>query len=71
MPQNTPQKPPDKRPRAALVAVQLPGVTDEEHAASLAELGRLAKTLGLGRDRAPQPEALVAGRRRSHRRGQA
>jgi GTPase len=35
------------KPRAALVGVQLPGVSDEEHAASLAELGRLAKTLGL------------------------
>ena len=33
--------------RAVLVGVQLPGVTDEEHASSLAELGRLAKTLGL------------------------
>lgn len=43
MPQNTP----DTQPRAVLVGVQLPGVTDEEHAASLAELGRLAKTLGL------------------------
>ena len=30
-----------------LVGVQLPGVTDEEHASSLAELGRLARTLGL------------------------
>jgi GTP-binding protein HflX len=43
----TPQVPPGTRPRAVLVGVQLPGVTDEEHAASLAELGRLAKTLGL------------------------
>jgi GTP-binding protein HflX len=34
-------------PRAVLVGVQLPGVSDEEHASSLAELGRLAKTLGL------------------------
>jgi GTP-binding protein HflX len=33
--------------RAVLVGVQLPGVSDEEHASSLAELGRLAKTLGL------------------------
>jgi GTP-binding protein HflX len=32
--------------RAALVSVQLPGVTDEDHAADLAELGRLVKTLG-------------------------
>ena len=35
------------KPRAVLVGVQLPGVGDEEHASSLAELGRLAKTLGL------------------------
>jgi GTP-binding protein HflX len=35
------------RPRAVLLGVQLPGVTDEEFASSLAELGRLAKTLGL------------------------
>ncbi len=34
------------RPRAVLVAVQLPGVTDDEHAGSLAELGRLVHTLG-------------------------
>lgn len=32
---------------AVLVAVQLQGVTDEQHAADVAELGRLAKTLGL------------------------
>src|SRR5262249_16766415 len=30
-----------------LVGVQFPGVTDVEHAADLAELGRLAHTLGL------------------------
>ncbi len=36
-----------KKPRAVLVGVQLPGVTDAEHAASLAELGRLAHTLGM------------------------
>ncbi len=35
------------KPRAVLVGVQLPGVGDEEHESSLAELGRLAKTLGL------------------------
>jgi GTPase len=35
------------QPRAVLVGVQLPGVSDDEHASSLAELGRLAKTLGL------------------------
>ena len=34
------------RPRAVLVGVQLPTVTDVEHEASLAELGRLVKTLG-------------------------
>ncbi|PTL84635.1 GTPase HflX [Vitiosangium sp. GDMCC 1.1324] len=34
------------RPRAVLVAVQLPGVSDEDHAGSLAELGRLVHTLG-------------------------
>jgi GTPase len=34
------------RPRAVLVGVQLPGVTDEAHAADLAELKRLVHTLG-------------------------
>ncbi|NOK12118.1 GTPase HflX [Corallococcus exercitus] len=34
------------RPRAILVGVQLPGVTDEAHAADLAELKRLVHTLG-------------------------
>lgn len=34
------------QPLAVLVGVQLPGVTDVEHAADLAELGRLVKTLG-------------------------
>jgi len=34
------------RPRAVLVGVQLPGVSDTEHAADLAELERLVKTLG-------------------------
>ncbi|MDY7227884.1 GTPase HflX [Hyalangium rubrum] len=34
------------RPSAVLVGVQLPGVSDAEHAADLAELGRLVKTLG-------------------------
>jgi GTP-binding protein HflX len=33
-------------PRAILVGVQLPGVDDVAHAASLEELGRLVKTLG-------------------------
>jgi GTP-binding protein HflX len=35
------------RPRAVLLGVQLPDVSDDEFASSLAELGRLAKTLGL------------------------
>jgi len=39
--------PQDEPPRAVLVGVQLPGIEDDEHASSLAELGRLAKTLGL------------------------
>ena len=33
-------------PRAILVGIQLPGIDDIAHAASLAELGRLVKTLG-------------------------
>jgi GTP-binding protein HflX len=37
----------DEKPRALLAAVQLPDVTDGDAAASLAELNRLAKTLGL------------------------
>jgi GTP-binding protein HflX len=36
-----------ERPRAVLLGVQLPGVTDAEHDSSLAELARLARTLGL------------------------
>ncbi|HET6284013.1 MAG TPA: GTPase HflX, partial [Polyangia bacterium] len=39
-----PQQPPV---RAALVAVQLSGASDRAFQASLAELARLAKTLGL------------------------
>jgi GTP-binding protein HflX len=35
-----------RRQRAVLVGVQLPGVSDEDHASDLAELGRLANTLG-------------------------
>jgi GTP-binding protein HflX len=35
------------RPRAVIVGVQLPDVTEEAHASSLTELARLAKTLGL------------------------
>ncbi len=34
------------RPRAVLVGVHLPGVSDEDHAADMAELGRLVDTLG-------------------------
>ena len=34
------------RPRAVLVGVQLPGITDADHAQDLAELGRLVTTLG-------------------------
>jgi GTPase len=34
------------RPRAVLVGVQLPGVSEIDHAADLAELGRLVHTLG-------------------------
>jgi GTP-binding protein HflX len=37
----------DERPTGVVVAVQLPGVTDQEHASSIEELERLAKTLGL------------------------
>jgi GTPase len=37
---------PSDRPAAILVAVQLPGVSDDEHAADLAELARLVHTLG-------------------------
>src|ERR1700721_2213109 len=33
-------------PRAILVSIQLPGVDDAAHAASIEELGRLVKTLG-------------------------
>lgn len=38
---------PESAPRAVLVGVQLPGVEDADHFASLTELARLAKTLGL------------------------
>ena len=37
----------DERPPAVVVAVQLPGVSDDELASSIAELERLATTLGL------------------------
>ncbi|MCU0671086.1 MAG: GTPase HflX, partial [Myxococcota bacterium] len=36
-----------ERPRAVLLAVQLPDASDDEFASSLGELERLAKTLGL------------------------
>ena len=39
-------KPIPERPRAILVGIQLPGVTEEEHASDLAELARLVTTLG-------------------------
>src|SRR5579859_7803200 len=38
--------PPSERPVAVLVGVQLPGVSDDEHEADLAELERLVHTLG-------------------------
>ncbi|MFO0714153.1 MAG: GTPase HflX [Sandaracinus sp.] len=38
---------PKKRPKAVVVGVQLPDVTDGEHESSLEELERLATTLGL------------------------
>jgi GTP-binding protein HflX len=34
------------RPRAILVGIQLPGITDADHASDLAEMGRLVTTLG-------------------------
>ncbi|MEL6184123.1 MAG: GTPase HflX [Myxococcota bacterium] len=60
------------RPRAVLVSVQLPGVDDAEHASSLDELGRLARTLGLEvafrltqkRDRIDPGAVLGAGKLR-------
>jgi len=51
MPHKMTSKTPDiadkNLPRALLVSLQLPGVSDREHAASLAELGRLVHTLGM------------------------
>jgi len=38
---------PEARKSAVALGVQLPGVSDEEHASSLAELARLGKTLGV------------------------
>jgi GTP-binding protein HflX len=40
-------RPGGARARAVLVGVQLPGVTDADHASDLAELGRLVQTMGL------------------------
>ena len=54
------------RPRAVLVAVQLPGMTEEDHESDLAELGRLVHTLGFdvvahrdasGATRSPPPRS--------------
>ncbi len=47
----------ERAPTAVVVGVQLPGVSDAEHASSLAELERLATTLGL------RPIARVTQRR--------
>src|SRR5688572_12191450 len=40
------EDPVEKRPGCVLVSVQLPGTTDADHEASLAELARLCDTLG-------------------------
>ncbi len=59
-------------PRAILVGVQLPGVDDAAHAASLEELGRLVKTLGyevvgtLSQRREALEGATVLGKGRLH-----
>jgi len=56
------------RQKALLVAVQLPSISEEEHAASLAELGRLVTTLGndvvgtLSQRRARVSKGAVLGR---------
>jgi GTPase len=47
MAETTDERPTDERPTAVLVAVRLPGVSEEQHAADLAELARLVTTLGL------------------------
>jgi len=58
---------PTERPASVLVAVQLPDVSDEQHAANLAELGRLVHTLGydvvatLSQRRATLAHAAVLG----------
>jgi GTPase len=46
-PATDPRDPGATRERAILVGIQFPGVTDADHASDLAELGRLATTLGL------------------------
>jgi GTP-binding protein HflX len=46
MPANSDSERISNRPRAVLVGIQLQEVTDEEHAAHLAELTRLVHTLG-------------------------
>ncbi len=38
---------PERRPTAVIVSLQLPGVSDEQHEADVAELERLVDTLGL------------------------
>ncbi len=59
-------------PRAILVGVQLPGVDDAAHAASIEELGRLVKTLGyqvvgtLSQRREALDGATVFGKGRLH-----
>ena len=42
---SAPTEPP--RPKAVLAGIQLPGVSESEHHASLTELKRLCETLGL------------------------
>lgn len=62
--------PTEARPTAVLVAVQLPGVSDEEHAADVQELGRLVRTLGydvaatVSQRRARLAKGAVVGRGR-------
>lgn len=57
-----------ENPRAVMVGVQLPNVSDAEHESSLTELARLAKTLGLevigrvSQRRARLSRAAVVGR---------
>lgn len=58
----------EKKPKAVLVALQLPLVSDEEHQGSLAELGRLVHTLGfevvgtVSQKRQSQSTAAILGR---------